>query len=291
MGACPVAGHAREDGEYVTHCPVACHNDSESDEEDSEEPQHADEVRARIASLYEQHEWRTDPEVENALVSSDLREYRRILREHQVAEPRWDEALHGAFRGDKRVRNLAAGGFVTEGLSVYTVLTQLLYPAIVAAGPRPRVLDVGCGTGFLTAVLARLVAPRGGSVIAIDLFARQVEHAQRTMSIFCPELLPLVTFACGDGPEFRDPTGRPFAAVAVAAQSKEVPLGLVAQLAPRGRLVVPVGSQSSAEGGKKDYQRYWLVEKGADGAIAFSGRAGPISVNFVPLLPGSRKRK
>jgi len=263
-------------------CGWNCHSDSEG--EDGEDLRHAEEVHDRIVQLQEQHDWPTHPEVENALVSVDLHEYRRILREHQVAEPGWDEATHGAFTGDKRVRNLAAGGFVTEGLSVYTVLVQLLYPAIVSSGPSPRILDVGCGTGFLTSVLARLVAPRGGTVLAIDLFSRQVEHAQRTMRSCCPELLPYVSFAVANGPEYRD-YDRPFSAIAVAAQTQEVPEGLVQQLAPRGRLVVPVGSTASAEGGKKDYQRYWVVEKGADGAIAFSGRAGPISVNFVPLLP------
>merc|ERR1712087_652977 len=68
-------------------------------------------------------------------------------------------------------------------------------------------------------------------------------------------------------------------------------MGLVQQLAPRGRLVIPVGSSNSVDRGEsKVYRKYWLVEKGPDGAVQFNGRAGPISVNFVPFLPSSNKK-
>lgn len=258
--------------------------DSNSSDELGPDTAHAQEVRKKVSALTEKYGWQTDPEVEEALARTDLPTYRRILDRHRSAEPCWDEAVHGAFSGDRRVQSLAVGGFVFENLSVYMVLVQLLHPALTKQ--KPRVLDVGCGTGFLTAVLARLVAPRGGSVVAIDLFARQVEHAQRTMTACCPELLPYVTFAVANGLEYRDPRGLPFDAIAVACQATEVPQGLVQQLAPGGHLVVPVGRLSLKDSGKaRPHHKYWLVKKGADGVVNFSGRAGPISVNFVPLLP------
>jgi len=250
---------------------------------------HAQEVRKKVAALSETYDWQTDPEVEDALARTDLPTYRRILECHRSTEPHWDESVHGAFSGDRRVQRLAVGGFVFSNLSNYMVLVQLLHPALVRKGCQPpRVLDVGCGTGFLTAVLARLVTPRGGSVVAIDIFARQVEHAHRTMSACCPELLPYVTFVVANGLDFRDPRGLPFDAIAVACQATEVPQGLVQQLAPGGHLVAPVGGLSPKDSGKfGTYDKYWLVKKGFDGTVAFSGRAGPISVNFVPLLPPS----
>mmetsp|Transcript_36065 Transcript_36065/g.90687 ORF Transcript_36065/g.90687 Transcript_36065/m.90687 type:complete len:511 (+) Transcript_36065:126-1658(+) len=266
--------------------------DSDCNSEGGPGTAHAQEVRKKVLSLAEKYGWRTDPEVEDALARTDLPSYRRILKKHRTAEPKWDEAVHGAFSNDSRVQRLAAGGFVFEDLCVYTVLVQLIYPALVREGTRPpRVLDVGCGTGFLTAVLARLVGPRGGSVIAIDMFARQVEHAQRTMTTCCPELLQHVTFVVANGLEYQDPCGAPFDAIAVACQASEVPQALVRQLAPGGYLVAPVGRPVPKDKGKAGpYHKYWLVKKGPDGSVVFSGRAGPIGVNFVPLLPPSKSK-
>jgi len=62
----------------------------------------------------------------------------------------------------------------------------------------------------------------------------------------------------------------------------------VRQLAPSGRLVLPLGGQASPDKiQRKVYRKYWMIEKGMDGTIGFSGRAGPINVNFVPFLPSA----
>mmetsp|Transcript_101806 Transcript_101806/g.218009 ORF Transcript_101806/g.218009 Transcript_101806/m.218009 type:complete len:349 (+) Transcript_101806:103-1149(+) len=265
-------------------------SDHEFDFEDAEYTAHAKEVHRKVAILREKFGWHTDPEVENALAETDMNQYRGILKRPHGVEPNWDQDVHGAFMGDKRVQNLAAGGFVFENVSVYAVLVQLLYPSIVE-GVQPRVLDIGCGTGFLTTVLARLVRPRGGSVVAIDMFARQVEHAQRTMTSCCPELLPYVTFQVADGWQFREPTGKSFHTIAVACQASEVPQALVQQLAPGGHLVCPVGNSEDRRHKKGPYHKYWLVRKGSDGSILFSGRAGPIGVNFVPFLPPPQTKR
>ncbi|CAE7881774.1 PCMT1, partial [Symbiodinium microadriaticum] len=74
----------------------------------------------------------------------------------------------------------------------------------------------------------------------------------------------------------------------VAAQCDHPPENLVRLLKPNGILVCPVGPVvpiDSKHPGR--FQPYWMVKMGpvAGAAPAFSGRAGPISVNFLPLLP------
>ena len=121
--------------------------------------------------------WPVAEEVVVAMSAVDLYMIRSVLERHRTAEPHWNDSRDARYLNDSRVAHLAAGGYVFENLSVYMTMTNLLSP--VLRRPGAVVLDVGCGTGFLTMVLAHLVAPRGGKVVAIDLFERQVEHAKR----------------------------------------------------------------------------------------------------------------
>jgi len=119
--------------------------------------------------------WLVDDSVVAAMSAVDLHQIRGVLEQHRVQEPHWNEQRDARYLNDSRVQHLAAGGYVFENLSVYMTMMQLLSPAL--ARTNALVLDVGCGTGFGTMVLAHLVAPRDGHVVAIDLFERQVEHA------------------------------------------------------------------------------------------------------------------
>merc|ERR1712187_800811 len=119
------------------------------------------------------------------------------------------------------------------------VLTQLLSQPLLKADPPLHVLDVGCGTGFLTAVLATLVQIRGGTVHAIDVFERQVEHAERDIRECTPDLLPHCTFEVANAWTYT--SQQRYNAIAVAAQCEQVPENLVALLKPGGRLVCPLG--------------------------------------------------
>jgi protein-L-isoaspartate(D-aspartate) O-methyltransferase len=114
--------------------------------------------------------------------------------------------------------------------------------------PRPgmKVLEVGTGSGYQAAVLARLGYHRV-----------HVRH--------------------GDG--YRGwPDEAPFDAVIVTAAAPEIPRALLEQLAPEGRLIMPVGPRDGMQ---------WLelVEKDARGAL---GRRTLLPVRFVPLVEGKR---
>jgi protein-L-isoaspartate(D-aspartate) O-methyltransferase len=126
-----------------------------------------------------------------------------------------------------------------------------------------RVLDVGTGSGYHAAVLARLAA----HVWSIERHAELSEQAARNLEAAGVENVTLVV---GDG-TLGLPDAAPFDAINIAAAGAAVPAPLEAQLAPGGRLVAPV------EDGE---QRLLLVRRlGED-----FERTSLERVRFVPLI-------
>ena len=130
-----------------------------------------------------------------------------------------------------------------------------------------RVLDVGTGSGYHAALLARLAA----EVFSIELHAELSDRAARALAAAGA----VVTLAVGDGCRGL-PEHAPYDAINVAAAAAgRVPPALVAQLAPGGRLVAPV-----EEGGD---QYLALLRK--DGDRLRTTRLE--RVRFVPLVAGA----
>ena len=102
---------------------------------------------------------------------------------------------------------------------------------------RERVLEVGTGSGYQTAILAEML-PLEAVVRTMEVRAELLQRAQDT-------LLSLgysnIDFRLGDG-ALGWPEAAPFDAILVAAAPQHVPAPLLEQLAPGGRLVIPVGS-------------------------------------------------
>ena len=96
-----------------------------------------------------------------------------------------------------------------------------------------RVLEVGTGLGFQTAILAQLA----GEVVSVERFADLAAQAQANLAAAG---LARVTVVVGDG-TLGVPRHAPYQAIVVAAASPSVPVPLIEQLAPGGRLVHPVG--------------------------------------------------
>jgi protein-L-isoaspartate(D-aspartate) O-methyltransferase len=128
-----------------------------------------------------------------------------------------------------------------------------------------RVLDVGTGSGYHAAVLARLAA----HVWSIELHPELSERAAASLAAAGIEN---VTLLVGDG-SLGHPPAAPYDAVNVAAAMAGVPPALPAQLAEGGRLVGPVGDGD---------QRLVLVRREAGGLRESRHER----VRFVPLLPG-----
>ena len=129
-----------------------------------------------------------------------------------------------------------------------------------------RVLEVGTGSGYQTAVLAHLAA----EVYSIEIVP---ELAARARAILEDELgLMNVHLRTGDGAEGWAEVA-PFDRIVVTAAAPEVPPALVAQLAPGGRMILPVGASL-------EDQMLRAVERGDDGVNV---SADLIPVRFVPL--------
>jgi protein-L-isoaspartate(D-aspartate) O-methyltransferase len=129
-----------------------------------------------------------------------------------------------------------------------------------------RVLEVGTGSGYQTAILALLA----GEVFSIEIIPDLAAQARRVLL----ETLGLrnVRLRVGDG-RAGWPEAAPFDAILVTAAPAEIPPALLEQMAPGGRLVIPVGEDAES-------QRLLLVRRGEDGLTTTTDLMG---VRFVPL--------
>ncbi len=133
------------------------------------------------------------------------------------------------------------------------------------AGPE-RVLEVGTGSGYQTAILSRLVA----EVYSIEVVP---ELAARAQELLIGELgLANVRLRTADG-ALGWPDAAPFDRVIVTAAAPAVPPALVSQLAPGGRMILPVGEEGDA-------QVLRAVDRGNDGVTL---ETDLLPVRFVPL--------
>ena len=133
--------------------------------------------------------------------------------------------------------------------------------------PGHRVLEVGTGSGYQTAVLAHL----SGHVYSLDRYRTLVEGAAERLATL---KLDNVTVKAGDG-FLGWPEEAPFDRIMVTAAFPEIPEALKEQLAEGGRLIMPVGP----EGGVQELR---LLDKTPEG---FAERR-LMAVRFVPLVPG-----
>jgi protein-L-isoaspartate(D-aspartate) O-methyltransferase len=116
--------------------------------------------------------------------------------------------------------------------------------------PGATLLDVGSGSGILLAYGAALVAGAGGRVYGVEHVPELVAAAAGNLakSAATAQLVAdrVIVNAVGDG--FRgDPQHAPFDAIHVGAAAASVPQALLAQLAPGGRLLIPVGGSGAQQ--------------------------------------------
>ena len=138
-------------------------------------------------------------------------------------------------------------------------------------GDRDRVLEIGTGTGYQTAILARLAR----RVYTIDRFRTLVAAAE---SRFRTLRISNITTLVGDGIKGW-PEQAPFDRIIVTAAADEVPEALLKQLRLGGVLVIPVGPQDGV-------QKLLRIERTEGGPV----ERALADVRFVPLIPGKAER-
>ena len=153
---------------------------------------------------------------------------------------------------------------IGSGQTISQPYVQARYLELIGLTGREKVLEIGTGSGYQTALLALLAS----MVFSVERVPHLAETARTALA---NSGLRNVTVLVGDGTLGWRPFA-PYDAILVSAASPEVPAPLVQQLALGGRMVIPLGDRAS--------QTLTLVERNDDGV-----RASTIAdVRFVPLV-------
>lgn len=156
---------------------------------------------------------------------------------------------------------------IGEGQTIsqpYIVASML---AALELTPADKVLEVGTGSGYVTALLAELTA----QVISVERHATLAVEASRRLAALGYRN---VTVVVGDGTQGYPPEA-PYDAITVAAAASELPPALLAQLNEGGRIIIPVGSPEN--------QQLQLIRLRGGEAEIYLREA----CRFVPLVAGA----
>jgi protein-L-isoaspartate(D-aspartate) O-methyltransferase len=163
-----------------------------------------------------------------------------------------------------RALPIACGQTISQPYVVAYMTEQL------GVQPHHRVLEIGTGSGYQAAVLSRLA----GEVVTIERFRTLADAARARLETLGYRN---VEVRLGDGLAGA-PDRAPFDRIMVTAATETVPEALVAQLAPDGVMVLPLGPHASP-------QNLVRLTKSEDG----TRQEELIAVRFVPLLPGQAR--
>ena len=184
-----------------------------------------------------------------------LRAMDEVPREHFV-EP---HMLDSAYADN--ALPIACGQTISQPYVVAYMSEQL------GVRPSHRVLEIGAGSGYQAAVLSRLAR----EVVSIERYRTLADTARARIATLGYKNVEILL---GDGFEGA-PLRAPFDRIMVTAAAEQIPDELVAQLAPDGVMILPLGPHS----GTQVLVRLTRTGEGVK-------REALLAVRFVPLLPG-----
>ena len=193
-----------------------------------------------------------------------------VVRTALLTVPRHEFVPH-TFRNhayENRALPIGLGQTISQP-TIVAMMTDVL-----ALAPTDTVLEIGTGSGYQAAVLSEVLT--GGYVHTIEIVTELARTARMRLQVLGYDN---VTVHEGDGYAGLPATG-PFDGILVTAAAEAIPPALIEQLAPGGRLVMPLGAQDEVQ---------WLtvLEKEADGAIS---RRVALPVRFVPMTGEAQER-
>lgn len=196
-----------------------------------------------------------------------------LIKQGWLKTPRIVEAFREIKRVDfipEDIKNLAElnealpigyGQTISQPLVVAFMLEQL------QPQPGDKILDVGSGSGWTTALLGKIVGKQG-KVIALEVIPELKEFGQKNVIKYNLIKEEIVQFICADGSKGYQKEA-PFDKILVSAQAREIFPAWKDQLKIGGRIVTPIGSS------------IWLVVKKSEEEFEETEYPGFI---FVPLI-------
>jgi protein-L-isoaspartate(D-aspartate) O-methyltransferase len=187
----------------------------------------------------------------------DIKDERVLQAFGRVPRERFVEPELQALAYDDRPLPIGYGQTISQPRMVALMLQEL------RLGGDEKVLEVGTGSGYQSALLAELAH----EVVSVEIVPELAERAALVLKALRYEV---EVHLAGD--ELGWPDGAPYDAIVVAAAAPRVPQSLADQLAPGGRLVIPVGT--------RDGQDLLVVEAWPEG-LTVTRKGG---CRFVPLI-------
>ena len=129
---------------------------------------------------------------------------------------------------------------IGEGQTISQPYIVAIMLQALALEARDTVLEIGTGSGYVTALLAELTA----HVVSIERHHSLAESARTLLRGIGYTNVRIIT---GDGSRGFEESSAPYNAIIVSAAAQELPQALVAQLAEGGRMIIPVGEYDSQQ--------------------------------------------